>query len=150
MASSQIIELTSDPPRSESEIVALIGGSFINNLSQGGDGIAGLAGIAGSVFLPGLEGFFGDIGEKIGLSEFRIFPTAVTSGRESNSSVLGLAAEFGVDITNNLSVSVLRILTDNQPTQFGLRYRFNPEFTLRGSTDFSGDTRAILEFQRRF
>jgi len=146
----QIIELTSDPPRSESEIVALIGGSFINNLGQGGDGIAGLAGIAGSVFLPGLEGFFGDIGERLGLSEFRIFPTAITSGRENNNSVLGLAAEFGVDITDNLSASVLRILTDDQPTQFGLRYRFNREFTLRGSTDFSGDTRAILEFQRRF
>lgn len=146
----QILELTSDPPRSESEIVALIGGSFINNLGQGGDGIAGLAGIAGSVFLPGLEGFFGDIGERLGLSEFRIFPTAITSGRENNSSVLGLAAEFGIDITNNLSTSVLRILTDDQPTQFGLRYRFNREFTLRGSTDFSGDTRAILEFQRRF
>ncbi|MFB2896153.1 translocation/assembly module TamB domain-containing protein [Aerosakkonemataceae cyanobacterium BLCC-F50] len=149
VASSQIIQLTSDPPRSESEIVALIGGSFINNLGQGGDGIAGLAGIASSVFLPGLEGFFGDLGEKLGLSEFRIFPTAVTSGRE-NASVLGVAAEFGVDITDNLSVSLLRILTAEQPTQFGLRYRFNPEFTLRGSTDFSGDTRAILEFQRRF
>jgi translocation and assembly module TamB len=150
VASSQIIELTSDPPRSESEIVALIGGSFINTLGQGGDGIAGLAGIASSVFLPGLEGFFGDIGERLGLSEFRIFPTAVTSGRENASSVLGLAAEFGIDITNNLSASVLRILTDDQPTQFGLRYSFNREFTLRGSTDFSGDTRAILEFQRRF
>lgn len=146
----QIIELTSDPPRTESEIVALIGGSFINNLGQSADGIAGLAGIAGSVFLPGLEGFFGDIGERLGLSEFRIFPTAITSGRENNNSVLGLAAEFGVDITDNLSTSVLRILTDDQPTQFGLRYRFNREFTLRGSTDFSGDTRAILEFQRRF
>ncbi|MFB2936607.1 translocation/assembly module TamB domain-containing protein [Aerosakkonemataceae cyanobacterium BLCC-F154] len=148
-ASSQIIELTSDPPRSESEIVALIGGSFINNLGQGSDGLAGLAGLASSVVLPGLEGFFGDIGEKIGLSEFRIFPTAVTSGRE-NASVLGVAAEFGVDITDSLSVSVLRILTAEQPTQFGLRYRFNPYFTLRGSTDFSGDSRAILEFQRRF
>jgi translocation and assembly module TamB len=151
VASSQIIELTSDPPRSEPEIVALIGGSFINNLGQGGDGgIAGLAGIASSVFLPGLEGFFGDIGERFGLSEFRIFPTAITSGRESTNSVLGLAAEFGVDITDNLSASVLRILTDNQPTQFGLRYRLNSEFTVRGSTDFSGDSRAILEFQRRF
>ncbi|MFB2836983.1 translocation/assembly module TamB domain-containing protein [Floridanema evergladense] len=150
VASSQIIELTSDPPRSESEIVALIGGSFINSLGQGGDGLAGLAGIASSVVLPGLEGFFGDIGERLGLSEFRIFPTVITSGRESSNSVLGVAAEVGVDITKNLSASVLRILTDDQPTQFGLRYRFNPEFTLRGSTDFSGDTRAILEFQRRF
>ncbi|HEY9297271.1 MAG TPA: translocation/assembly module TamB domain-containing protein, partial [Phormidium sp.] len=151
VASSQIIELTSDPPRSEPEIVALIGGSFINNLGQSGDGgIAGLAGIASSVFLPGLEGFFSDFGERLGLSEFRIFPTAITSGRENANSVLGLAAEFGVDITDNLSASVLRILTDEQPTQFGLRYRLNREFTLRGSTDFSGDSRAILEFQRRF
>ncbi|MBE9225007.1 translocation/assembly module TamB domain-containing protein [Phormidium sp. LEGE 05292] len=149
-ATSQIIELTSDPPRTESEIVALIGGSFINNLGQGGGGVAGLAGLASSVILPGLEGFFGDLGERLGLSEFRIYPTAITSGKENSDSVLGLAAEFGVDITNNLSVSVLQILTESQPTQFGLRYRFNPEFTLRGSTDFSGDTRAVLEFQKRF
>lgn len=149
VASSQIIELTSDPPRSESEIVALIGGSFINNLGQGGDGIAGLAGIASSVFLPGLEGFFGDIGERFGLSDFRIFPTALTSGRENNA-VLGLALELGVDVTDNLSVSVLRILTADEPTRFGLRYRLNQDFVLRTNTNLSGDTRAILEFQRRF
>ena len=146
------LELTSNPPRSREEIVSLIGGGFIQTLGQGTDGTLGLANLAGSVILPGLQSTISSIGQAIGLSELRIFPTAVTSerARDQNNSTLGLAAEAGIDITNNLSASILRILTSNQPTQFNLRYRINNEILLRGSTDFSGDTRAVIEFERRF
>ncbi|HAZ49721.1 MAG TPA: hypothetical protein DCZ55_36045, partial [Cyanobacteria bacterium UBA11371] len=146
------LELTSNPPRSREEIVSLIGGGFIQTLGQGTDSTLGLANLAGSVILPGLQSTISSIGQAIGLSELRIFPTAITSerARDQNNSTLGLAAEAGIDITNNLSASVLRILTSNQPTQFNLRYRINNEILLRGSTDFSGDTRAVIEFERRF
>ncbi|MBD2097215.1 translocation/assembly module TamB domain-containing protein [Trichocoleus sp. FACHB-591] len=139
------LELKSSPSRSRNEIVGLLGGGFINTLGRG-DSTLGLANLAGSALLTNIQGA---IGNALGLSEFRLFPTIVTS-EESRSSTLGLAAEASVDITQNVSASVLRVLTADQPTQFGLRYRLNEEFLLRGSTDLSGDSRAVLEYETRF
>jgi translocation and assembly module TamB len=145
------LELRSSPARSPAEIVALIGGSFVETLGRG-DSILGIANLAGSALLTNVQGF---IGNALGLSEFRLFPT-LTRGdraRESDSrggSTLGLAAEAAIDITPSLSFSVLRILTSNQPTQFNLRYRVNDQILLRGSTDLSGDNRAAVEYEARF
>jgi translocation and assembly module TamB len=139
------LELNSSPSRSENEIIALLGGGFVNTLGRG-DSTLGLANLAGSALLTNIQGA---IGNALGLSEFRLFPTIVTS-EESRSSTLGLAAEAGVDITRNISTSVLRVLTADQPTRFNLRYRLSDEFLLRGSTDFSGDSRAVLEYETRF
>jgi translocation and assembly module TamB len=139
------LELTSSPGRSRNEIIALIGGGFVNTLGRG-DSTLGIANLAGSALLTNIQGF---IGNAIGLSEFRLFPTVQRSDRRREST-LGLAAEVGVDITGKLSASVLRVLTSDQPTQFGVRYRFNDKLLFRGSTDFSGDSRAIFEYETRF
>jgi translocation and assembly module TamB len=139
------LELTSSPGRSESEIVALLGGGFVNTLGRGDSSLA-LANLAGSALLSPIESA---LSRALGLTEFRLFPTVITNDG-TQSSTLGLAAEAGIDITRSLSASVLRILTDNQPTQFGLRYRFNDQTLLRGSTDFSGDSRATVEYELRF
>lgn len=147
------LALTSSPPRSEEEIVALIGGGFVDTLGRG-DTLLGLANIAGSAFLTNIQGA---IGNALGLSEFRLFPTTTSSeasrdsaGDGDGGSTLGLAAEAAVDITPAISVSVLKILTNNQPAQFGLRYRINDYLLIRSSTDLSGDTRAAIEYEARF
>lgn len=144
------LELTSSPARSPSEIVALIGGGFVATLGRG-DSALGIANLAGSALLTNIQSA---IGNALGLSEFRLFPTLTRDDRaresSNSSSTLGLAAEAAVDITPRVSVSLLRILTSNQPTQFGLRYRLNDQLLLRGSTDFSGDSRAVLEYETRF
>ncbi|PPK14527.1 hypothetical protein CV015_14810, partial [Staphylococcus haemolyticus] len=44
---NQNLELTSSPARSETEIVALLGGSFVNTLGSG-DSTLSLANLAGS------------------------------------------------------------------------------------------------------
>ena len=49
-----------------------------------------------------------------------------------------------------VSATALRVLTANQATQFGLRYRINEQLIFRGSTDFTGDNRAVFEFETRF
>lgn len=139
------LELTSSPSRTRNEIVALIGGGFVNTLGRG-DVTLGLANIASSALLTNVQGF---IGNALGLSEFRLFPTLLRN-EERRTASLGLAAELGVDITRNLSASVLRVLTADQPTQFGIRYRINESLLFRGSSDFSGDNRAVLEFETRF
>ncbi len=148
---SDRLKLTSSPARSETEIVSLLGAGFVNTLGRG-DTALGIANLAGSALLSNIQGV---IGNALGLSEFRLFPTVTRPDRsrgDSNSggSALGLGAEAAIDLTPSISFSVLRILTASQPAQFGLRYRLNDEILLRGSTDFSGDSRAIVEYETRF
>ncbi|NJL37614.1 MAG: hypothetical protein HC899_13395 [Leptolyngbyaceae cyanobacterium SM1_4_3] len=138
------LELTSSPSRSENEIVALIGGGFVDTLGRGDTTLA-IANLAGSALLTNVQNLVSDA---LGLSDFRLFPTTLTS--EENRSTFGLAAELGVNITGDLSASVLQILTAEEPTQFGLRYRLNDEFLLRGSTNLDDDSRVILEYETRF
>ncbi len=143
------LTLTSSPPRSREELISLLGGT--SNLERGDS--RSLEILAGTVLLTQLQGL---IGNTIGLTDFRLFPTLIGSSRNqeearrSSSSTLGLAAEIGTDITDSLSVSLLQVLGSEQPTQYNLRYRLNEEFLLRGSTDFSGDSRAVIEFSTRF
>ncbi|NJN48612.1 MAG: hypothetical protein HC805_00830 [Alkalinema sp. RL_2_19] len=139
------LELSSSPSRSRNEIIGLIGGGFVDTLGRGNSTL-GIANLAGSALLTNIQGF---VGNALGLSEFRLFPT-VSTDENRRSSTLGLAAEAGVDITPAISGSVLKILTSDQPAQFGLRYRINDDFLFRGSTDFSGDSRAVLEYNTRF
>ena len=139
------LELTSSPSRGQDEILGLLGGGFVNTLGRG-DSTLGIANLAGSALLTNVQGL---IGNAIGISEFRLFPTVSTNSK-TRSSTLGLAAEVGVDLTHNLSASALKILTSNQPAQFGLRYRLNNRLLLRGSSDFSGDNQAVLEYEVRF
>ncbi len=146
--SSQLTDsltLKSNPSRSKTEIVALLGGGFINTLGQD-DPSLGLANLAGSALLGTVQD---SIGQALGLTEFRLFPASVLDENGRTSS-LGLAAEASVDVTRELSVSALKILTTEQPAQFGLRYRLDDSLILRGSSDFSGDSRATLEYEIRF
>jgi translocation and assembly module TamB len=143
---SQNLRLTSSPSRTESEIVALIGGNFINSLGADGNAPLAIASVAGSALLSDLQNL---IANTVGLSDFRVFPTTVLSDNSRNST-LAIAAELGFDVTRDLSVSLLQILTVQEPTQFGVRYRVNDNILLRGTTNFEGDSRAVVEFETRF
>lgn len=142
---TEVLALTSTPPRNEAEIVGLLGGSFINSLAQG-EGSLLLANLAGSALLTNIQSH---IGNALGLTDFRLFPV-MTPNRESRSSTLGLGAEIGIDLPGNLSISALRVLTNDQIGQFSLRYRINDEMLFRGSTDLSGNSQALLEYETRF
>jgi translocation and assembly module TamB len=139
------LELTSSPSRTQNEIIGLLGGGFVNTLGRG-DSTLGIANLAGSALLTNIQGF---IGNALGLSEFRLFPT-ISTDDEKRSSTLGLAAEIGVDITPSVSASISKILTSNQLPQIGLNYRINDNFLFRGSTDFFEDSRVVIEYEARF
>jgi translocation and assembly module TamB len=141
------IELTSVPPRSQREIITLLGGGFVNTLGRG-DTTLGLANLAGSAVFGSLQGA---ISNKLGLSEFRIFSTRTIDEKERTSkNQIGIAAEAGIDITKDVSFSVLKILNTDRPPQFGLQYRVNDNTVIRGSTNFSDDSRATIEYEQRF
>lgn len=145
---SQNLTLTSTPNRSNAEILALIGGNLINTLGQA-DTTLGIANIAGTALSNRLQAPITALGQAIGLSDFRIFPTIVTS-RTANTSVLGLAAEAVVDVTGNFSVSVSRVFATDEPFRYNLLYRINDDLRVRASTDFAGESRALIQYETRF
>ncbi|MGL5871715.1 MAG: translocation/assembly module TamB domain-containing protein [Xenococcaceae cyanobacterium] len=140
------IDLSSSPPRSQTEIISLLGGSFVTTLGRG-DSTLGLANLAGSA----LFGTFNTaISDAFGLSEFRLFPTQLIDDSKERETIVGLAAEASIDLTKKFSVSVLKILNTEIPAQYGLRYRLDDNFLLRGSSNFDNDSRAIIEYEQRF
>ncbi|WP_341528234.1 translocation/assembly module TamB domain-containing protein [Nostoc sp. UHCC 0302] len=145
------LELTSSPSRSQTEIVALLGGGFEDSEGRG-DSTLGLINIAGSAVFNNFQAAFSQVGNALGLSELRIFPTIVSDNPEAgrSNSTLELAAEAGVDISSQFSVSTIKILTTNDPFQWGINYRINDEFRVRASTNLDDDSRAVIEYQRRF
>ena len=144
------LELKSSPARSETEIVALLGGGFYSE--EGGNSTLGLLNIAGSAVLGNFKTAFDEIGTAFGLDELRFFPTIISDNPTTGktSSTVELAAEAGVDISDKFSVSALKILTADDPFQWGINYRLEDKIRLRGSTNFDDDSRAVIEYQGRF
>ncbi|MCC3406111.1 MAG: translocation/assembly module TamB domain-containing protein [Microcoleus sp. PH2017_10_PVI_O_A] len=150
------LELRSSPSRSSTEIVALLGGSFVQTLGQG-DSTLAIANLAGAGLFNNLQSV---VTNATGLSEFRLFPTRIrgnegqtatsSSSAASGAGSLGIGLEVGADITRNLSASIIRVLSANQPTEFNVRYRLNDKILLRGSTNFQGDNRVTAEYELRF
>lgn len=144
------LELTSSPPRSNNELIALLSRNVLGAFDtlQGDSALTGLATFAGSALLERVRDFLGDT---VPLSEFRIFQATEGSGEVNDSQDIG--AEIGVDVRPNISVSVLKVLTNDTPFQFNVRYRISDQFTLRGTTsfeDFNDRTGVLLEYETRF
>ena len=146
------IELTSSPPRSPSEIAVLLGGGFVEALANS-SGTSGLATLAGSALFGSLNAEFNNI---FPIGELRLFPTPIIDENRDNQQD-GLAGEIAFDLIDNFSFSVLKILNNDTPAQFGFRYRFDDNFVIRGSTDFrestdlrKDGTRGLIEYELRF
>ena len=148
---NEVLQLTSSPSRSQTEIVALLGGGSVGG--QGArDTTLGLINIAGSAVFSNLQSAFNELGSAFGLTELRIFPTILSQNPEAgrNNSTLELAAEAGIDISPKVSVSNIKILTAKDPSQWGINYRISNQFRVRASTNLEDDSRAVVEFQTRF
>ncbi len=145
------LQLTSNPSRSQSDIFALLGGGLAQTVG-GGNAALGVANLAGSALLGSFQQPITRLGNAIGLSELRIFPTLLNSYSSSRTtSSLGLVGEGDIDITGKLSGSILRVLTDSSiPTQFGLSYQLTDKIRLQTLSDFSRDYRSTVEYQNQF
>ncbi len=139
------LKLTSSPPRSESEILALIGGGFVDTFGRGESWLA-IANLAGSALLTNVDTF---VANTLGLSDFRLFPATIPD-EESGSSSLALGIEAGVNLPGDLSFSIRKLVPSEDPLDYNLRYRLNENLLLRGSTDLSGESQATVEFELRF
>lgn len=141
------LELTSTPALTQPEIVLLLGGAIVEQLSAGDNIGLGVASVAGSSLLNNVQD---QISNLLNLSDFRLFPTIIRESRTSSTSTLGIAAEIGTEISPKVSTSVFKILTNSESPYYSLRYRINDQILLRGSTNLFGENRAILEFDQRF
>ncbi|MEA5463434.1 translocation/assembly module TamB domain-containing protein [Leptothoe sp. PORK10 BA2] len=145
-SSDTVIELSSSPPRSRQEIINLLSGSYVAALQSG----QGVINFFGGALLNSLQDF---ISSTLNLSEFRLFPVTSASrfsSEDSSGSSLDIATEVGFDVTNNVTLSLVKILTDSTPTEFNLRYRLTDELTIRGTTNFDDRNQVLLEFETRF
>ena len=140
------IQLTSSPPRTQTEIIALLGGSFVNTLGRGSS-TQGLANLVGSALFGSLSSEFNNA---FPIGELRLFPTQIIEENREDGPIDGLAGEIAIALIDNFSFSVLKILNVNIPAQFGFRYRLNNHFILRGSSNFNNDNRGLIEFESRF
>ncbi|EAZ90605.1 translocation/assembly module TamB domain-containing protein [Crocosphaera chwakensis] len=141
------IDLSSQPKRSQQQIITLLGGTFLNTLGTG-ETTLGLANLAGTAVLGPVQGA---IGEALGLSEFRIFPTPLINQDDAlDTSNIGVAAEAGLDLTEDFSLSIQTIVNSDRPPRLGLQYRINDSTTIRGSSNFSDDNRGSIQFEKRF
>ncbi|WP_245602588.1 translocation/assembly module TamB domain-containing protein [Gloeothece verrucosa] len=141
------LQVTSLPPRSQTEIIALLGGNFINPVLEK-DPRLGLANLAGSAVFGTIQG---PISKVLGLSDFRVYPTQLLNPKDRIANYqIGIAAEASVDLRDNLSFSVQKIVNTDRPANFGLRYRINNNMVIRGTSNFSDDNRGMLEYQKRF
>ncbi len=142
------IQLTSSPPRSQTQILALLGGSFVDTLGRG-DSTLGLANLAGAALFGSLSSEFNNAFPP---GEIRLFPTQIIDDEEDRDRRRdALAGELAINVTDRFSFSVLKILNiDDIPAQVGIRYKLNENFVLRGSTNFNRVSRTVLEYELRF
>ncbi|WP_414517467.1 translocation/assembly module TamB domain-containing protein [Nostoc sp. PCC 9305] len=146
------LELTSEPSRSKGEIVALLGGSILGSFGQADAG-QGLTNFASSTILGSLQGTITAIGQAVGFSEFRIFPTPSIDNEESKASrasILNLSAEGVFDINKNFSASLSRALSSDDSFRYNVLYRVNDEILMRGSTDLGDENQLQVEYETRF
>ncbi|WP_204141082.1 translocation/assembly module TamB domain-containing protein [Halomicronema sp. CCY15110] len=147
---SRNLTLRSSPPRSEGEIVALLSGNVIGAIDALGsdNALTGIGTFVGSALLNTVRDFLGDT---VPISEVRLFQVSDGTGGVNEGSDIG--AEVGFEISPTISVSVLKVLTNDTPFQFNTRYRLSDEFVLRGTTsyeDFRDRTGVLLEYETRF
>ncbi|WP_404790242.1 translocation/assembly module TamB domain-containing protein [Altericista sp. CCNU0014] len=146
---SDILELTSTPGRTQNEILALLSGGIAQSL-EAGDAQGAIVNFASSAFLNRFQSLVDDVlGSR---ASFRLFPLLTPVGDNRNArSTLNLGAEFGYDITDRFSVSLLQIVTDtDESPQLNLSYDFTDQLRVRSSVNFEGDAVGILEYRLRF
>lgn len=153
------LELSSSPSRSETELLALIGGGFVDaiestvgSLAGSGDGFEGLINLVGGTVLTRVQDL---IGNTLSLSEFRLFPVTSASralSDEDNESESGLdiAATAGFDVTDSTSVSLTKILTDSSNPEVGVNYSLTDSLTVRSATNFDDINQFLIEYELRF
>lgn len=133
---ADIVELSSVPPRTEGELLTLLGASAAEGL---------LTNVLGATLSRSLFGGESRLADSLGLDEINIG----TFVGEDNDTSLGV--EASKDLVGNFSISGEASLTDDtENPRLGGIIRLTDTLILRGRSDFENDTRGSIELETRF
>ena len=146
------LRLQSKPPRSQEELVDLIGGNSVNRLVQGSTN-SRLFSIVGQ---PLLEPILGQVSHALGRRViFAVTPTSFTPPTDSDNQQATpefvLAGEAGLRLSDRVDVSVLGALNRNDlPPQAKLSLQLTPSMATEITAERDGYLKGVLQLSSRF
>ena len=147
-----ILRLQSKPPRSQEELVALIGGNSVNRLVQGSTGSRLFSVVGQPLLEPVLNQVSHALGQRVA---FAISPTSLIPPGDSDSQPATpefvLAGELGLNLSDRLDMAVLGALNRNDlPAQVQLSIQLTPALAAEITTERGGYVKGVLQFSSRF
>ncbi|MXZ82978.1 MAG: hypothetical protein F4Z10_04695 [Synechococcus sp. SB0666_bin_14] len=146
------LRLQSKPPRSQEELVDLIGGNSVNRLVQGSTN-SRLFSIVGQ---PLLEPVLGRVSHALGRRViFAVTPTSFTpptdSDNQQGTPEFVLAGEVGLNLNDRVEVTVLGALNRKDlPPQAKLSLQLTPSLATEVIAERDGYVKGVLQLSSRF
>ena len=145
------LRLQSKPPRSQEELVDLIGGNSVNRLVQGSTN-SRLFSIVGQ---PLLEPVLGRLSHALGRRVIlAVTPTSFTPPTDSDqrgTPEFVLAGEAGFNLSDRVDLTVLGALNRNDlPPQAKLSFQLTPSLITEITAERDGYVKGVLQFSSRF
>ncbi|MYK07564.1 MAG: hypothetical protein F4040_07685 [Synechococcus sp. SB0670_bin_20] len=147
-----ILRLQSKPPRSQEELVALIGGNSMNRLVQGSTN-SRLFSIVGQ---PLVDTVLNQVGHALGQRvTFSITPASFTPAPAGDSQQATeefvLAGELELNLMDRVDMAVLGALNRSDlPPQVKLSFQLTPAMAAEITAERGGYAKGILQFSSRF
>lgn len=147
-----ILRLQSKPPRSQQELVALIGGNSVNRLVQGSTN-SRLFSIVGQPLLdPILNQVSHTLGQRVifSITPASFTPATASDGQQAIQEFV-LAGELGLNLNDRVDMAVLGALNRGDlPPQARLSFQLTPTMATEITTERGGYAKGILQFSSRF
>ncbi len=141
---SDSLVLTSDPPREQGELLALVGSDLFAGLTT-----ASYLQVAEFVGAGSLSTFGDRVADAVGLQSFRVFPTTDTG--EDSTAAIGIGIEATARVSRRFDIDFFQVLNSSNRPQLGAQYRFNDSLGLRGASNLDiDDTDFELEYRIKF
>ena len=147
-----ILRLQSKPPRSQEDLLALIGGNSVNRLVQGSTN-SKLFSVVGQ---PLLDPILNQVSQALDQRViFAVTPTSFTpstaSDNQEATQEFVLAGELGLNLSNRVDMAVLGALNRGDlPPQAKLSFQLTPALTTEITAERGGYVKGILQFSSRF
>ena len=147
-----ILSLQSKPPRSQEELVDLIGGNSVNRLVQGSTNSRLFAVVGQPLLSPILNSVSHALGRRV---IFAITPTSFTPPTDDDSQSATqefvLAGEVGLNLSDHVDIAVLGALNRGDlPPQAKLSIQLTPSLATEITTDRGDYVKWVLQLSSRF
>ncbi|MEL6881354.1 MAG: translocation/assembly module TamB domain-containing protein, partial [Cyanobacteria bacterium J06607_10] len=134
--------LTSDPPRPQGELLALVGNNVFSNITS-------VSYLQAAEFLGfgGLTGIGDRIADAVGLDSFSVFPA---TDPDADSAVgLGLGVSASASLGDRIDITFQEILNSSNPPRLGVDYRLTDQLEIQSSSNFE-NTDFKIEYRIEF